>query len=276
MASYASAKLAVDVATEGYWKKKQAEYAEDRRSDQEESQSIWGFIGGAVGAVVAGPIGYAAGSAIFSGAADLADDAETVTVESGRFNRAAVDTYNDDLKDYDRDSNWAQVVGLGKDLAFAWVQSGGLEAFKSGEMDMTKWMTKEGGKTTSEILKDAFTGKVAKDAAVTAGTDIAGEITSGTEEIIESLDQVEDVTTTSVANPVIETATQLTNDLTSLGDFSSAFKAAREEGLTEFIWNGATYTTNLDNMTLSQSVLPSTDRQNIPMYSTVNDNLPGY
>ena len=291
MASYASAKLAVDVATEGYWKRKQAEYAEDRRSDQEESQSLWGFVTGVAGAIIAGPVGYAVGSAIGTGIADVVDDAETTSVDVGRFNRAAVDTYNDDLDDYDKDSNWAQVIGLGTDLAFAWTQAGGLDAFKAVEMDLTKWMTTDGPKTTSEVIKSAF-GKKTKEAAITAGTDIAEEITSGTDEIIKSLDEVEasvsnedivsalDTTkdpVNEVTGSIIDTSAQLTNDFSNIGNFDSAFAAARKQGLMEFIWNGKKYSTQLDSITLSQGVFPATDDLYMPQYApSVNDNLQGY
>tara|TARA_R110002020_G_scaffold45737_4_gene130665 strand:+ start:953 stop:1933 length:981 start_codon:yes stop_codon:yes gene_type:complete len=158
MSNYASAKLAVDVAKENRWKEKQSQDATQAREDEEKSKSIFGFIGKVVGGAIAGPVGYVVGEFIGREGADLAIDSESVLVDQGKFNKSSVDTYNNDLQQWDSDADWADTINTAKSSLFAFNAAGGITSEGLNfDVDFTKWMTADGtAKSSGEIVSDWF------------------------------------------------------------------------------------------------------------------------
>ena len=256
MSNYAQAKLAIDVAKENRWKKKQAAKAERARQKEEESKGIFGFIGKAIGALVAGPVGYVVGGYIGREGADLLIDSESEFVDEGKFNRSSVETYNKDLKTYDASVDLADVFNTAKDSLFAFNAAGGIT--KDGldfDVDMTKWMTAEGPKSSGEIVKNVLT----KDKNLALGNRVSPEeantpINMTLEDSITKSTETSDITDTlseAIVPQKTITATPGVYDYSSYGSFDKAFSLARQNNESTFMWQGELYSVQLDNTTLA-------------------------
>lgn len=247
--SYAQAKLAVDVAQEERWKETQAADAERARQKEEESKSFWGTIGKVVGSVIAGPVGYVVGEYVGREGADYLIDSESQFVDEGKFNRSATRTYNDDLEAWDSDADWADVLDTAKSSIFAFNAAGGItDEGLDFSVDMTKWMTKDGPKTSGEIVSSFF----GSDKTAVAAPEIPDVATP-------ELNITEKATYTASPTDIEAVAEAVTIaplnvpavDYTSYGTFDEAFSAASIAGEETFIWHGQLYKVAFDDLTLA-------------------------
>ena len=151
--SYQNALLAMDVASESYWKEHQQREAQRARQEEEQSKDLWSLGLGIVGAIFGGPLGYALGSSggTFIGA--LLHDSEDVKITSeGNFNKQQTRDYNEALSTWDNQTDFADFLELPVNLFQAYKWAGAFdEGFFSPNLDVdpTKWAMPDGGSMSS-------------------------------------------------------------------------------------------------------------------------------
>ena len=152
--SYQNALLAMDVASEGYWKDYQQKEAIKAREKEQEAKTLWSVGLGIVGGLVGGPLGYGVGSSVGTFIGDALHDSEDVKITNeGNFHKAQVRDYNESLSVWDDKTDFADILSVPINLFQAYKWAG---AFDEGfslsnivDTDPTKWAMPDGGSVSS-------------------------------------------------------------------------------------------------------------------------------
>ena len=152
--SYQNALLAMDVASEGYWKDYQQKEAIKAREKEEEAKDLWSIGLGILGGLVGGPLGYGLGSSFGTFVGDALHDSEDVKITNqGNFHKAQVRDFNESLSVWDDKTDFADILSVPINLFQAYKWAG---AFDEGfslsnivDTDPTKWAMPDGGSVSS-------------------------------------------------------------------------------------------------------------------------------
>jgi len=171
--SYTKALLGIDVANEAIKERRELVKAESDRKKEEGIKSLAGTILGIAGSAF-GPIGSFVGKTIGTLGTDLLMDSEKSHVSKGKFDASVSDEINQELDDYDRDSNIANAMNVAVSGLTSFMMAGGGQGLKetlegggsvmdfattfgSGEtakMSLYDWMSKSGAEKAASNIGD--------------------------------------------------------------------------------------------------------------------------
>jgi len=173
--AYTKALLGIDVANEAIKERRELVKAKRDRKKEEGIKSLTGTILGIAGSAF-GPIGNFVGKTIGTLGTDIVMNSEKSHVSKGKFDASVSDEINQELDDYDRDSNIANAMNVGISALTSFMMAGGPSGLKEtleGGGSVMDFATTFGAGETAKMSLYDWMGKSGAEKAASGLTDIS-------------------------------------------------------------------------------------------------------